>query len=136
MKGCLFCKFVDERSNIKVIWEDNDFIAFLDQFPAKPGHTLLVPKKHVNYVFDLKEPMYSKLFRAASKLSKPLRKAMKTKRVVLDVEGFMIPHTHVHLIPSNEGAAICCHSRGASKPEKLSEVQRKIDFEIRKAKLK
>ena len=77
-------------------------MAILDINPNTPGHTLLVPKIHEPYVFDLEEPLYTNLFTVAKQLSKPLLEVTKAKRIGVVIQGFTVPHVHVHLIPMNE----------------------------------
>ncbi len=63
---------------------------------------LLLPKKHVEYVFDMPEKLYSGLFRTARQLSEPLQRATVAKRIGVAIEGFGVPHVHVHLVPVNK----------------------------------
>ena len=77
-------------------------MAILDINPNTPGHTLLLPKIHVPYVFDLKEPLYINLFKAAKRLSKPLLEVTQAKRIGVVIQGFTVPHVHLHLIPMND----------------------------------
>ena len=97
-KKCVFCEIIKGKYHIDKVWENKEFLAFLDQYPLERGHTLLIPKKHIDYVFDLKDKDYNNAFKYAKKIAKPLRKAMKFKRIIMGVEGFMIPHVHIHLV--------------------------------------
>ena len=101
MSDCIFCKIAKGEIPSSKIWEDEDHLAFLDINPVNPGHTLIIPKNHVDSVFDMAENDYSKLFMAAKKLSSPLKNAMEAKRVGVIIEGFLVPHAHVHLVPLN-----------------------------------
>lgn len=100
---CVFCNIVAGKLAAPKIWEDKDFYAFLDHKPINPGHTLLIPKKHAEYIFELEEPLYGRIFKNAKKLAKPLREAMKSQRVGVLVEGFGVAHLHIHLVPINKG---------------------------------
>ena len=71
----------------------------LDLFPAKSGTSMLIPKKHVDYFFDLDDGSYSALFMTAKRLSEVLRRAMNAKRIGIAIVGFEVPHAHLHLIP-------------------------------------
>ncbi len=102
MQNCIFCKVIAEASLSSKIWEDKDFLAFLDVHPISRGHMLLLPKKHVEYVFDMPEKLYSGLFRTARQLSEPLQRATVAKRIGVAIEGFGVPHVHVHLVPVNK----------------------------------
>jgi len=127
MDNCRFCQIAQKKVQDFVFWEDEDFIAFLDANPAKPGHCMIIPKKHTDYFFDLDDELYLKLFKVAKKLSEPLRKAMDAKRIGLAVVGFDVPHAHLHLIPlhgSNELFDPKKFTR--AKPEELKEIQNKL----------
>lgn len=102
MPKCVFCDIVSGKEPSYRVWEDADFVAFLDSNPVRPGHTLLIPKKHVEYVFDLPEPLYSKLFKTAKLVAQQVQKTTKAKRVGLTIEGFKVPHACLHLIPINK----------------------------------
>ena len=100
---CVFCNIVSGKLAAPKIWEDKDFYAFLDHKPINPGHTLLIPKKHAEYIFDLEEPLYGRIFKSAKKLANPLRDAMQSQRIGVLVEGFGVAHLHIHLVPINKG---------------------------------
>jgi histidine triad (HIT) family protein len=102
MNDCVFCKVIQGVLPAHKIWEDEHFLAILDINPNTPGHTLLLPKIHVPYVFDLEEALYSSLFVVAKTLSQPLLKVTKAKRIGVVVQGFTVPHVHVHLVPMND----------------------------------
>jgi histidine triad (HIT) family protein len=99
MSECIFCDIIEGKSPSHKIWENDDFFAFLTIRPVNEGHTLLIPKKHVDYVFDMEETLYAKIFKAAKELSKPLKEAFAAPRIGLVIEGFYIPHVHLHLVP-------------------------------------
>ncbi len=133
MDGCIFCEFIKGKPGAVKIYEDEKFFAFLDIKPLNPGHTLLVPKEHAgDYIFEADEPLYSELFKAAKKLSKPIQNAMQSKRIGLVVEGFGVPHVHLHLIPLNSGNEIDPRRAKNATDEELQEVAEKIKKEIKK----
>jgi len=84
--------------------ESKDFYAFLDINPLAKGHTLVVPKKEVDYIFDLDENKYKELFGFAKKVAKAIDKSVPCKRVGLIVFGLDVPHAHIHLIPINQAS--------------------------------
>ncbi len=103
---CVFCKIVSGEIDAHKIWENDDFVAFLNINPIKEGHTLVIPKKHVPDVFDMEDQHLSQLMIASKGVAKMLKKTLKPKtgRVAMKVEGLEIPHAHVHLITlDNEG---------------------------------
>lgn len=83
------------------VWENENFLAFLDINPVNPGHTMIIPKHHIDYVFDLEEPLYSELFQVAKVLSEPIKRATHAVRIGVVIEGFSVSHLHVHLVPIN-----------------------------------
>ena len=103
---CVFCEIVAGRIPSYKVWEDGDFIAFLDIKPIRPGHILLVPKEHHDSVFDLPAPLYARAFETARKLAGPLGKHFHVPRVGIVVEGFGVAHAHVHLVPISEAGQL------------------------------
>ena len=98
---CLFCRIAEGSHSAERLWEDEKHVAFLDKSPIKEGHMLLIPKKHTEYIFDLSNSEYSDLFNMSKKFGRPLKKAMKAEKRGIVVEGYGVPHVHVHLIPLN-----------------------------------
>jgi histidine triad (HIT) family protein len=98
---CPFCKIVAGKLSAFKLWEDKNFLAFLDHKPISPGHTLLIPKDHYSYVFDMPEKLYERIMSRTRKLAATLRIAMASKRIGIIVEGFGVDHCHVHLVPIN-----------------------------------
>lgn len=97
MKDCIFCKIVAREIPSEVIWEDSNFVAFLDINPVSKGHTLIIPKKHYRWVWDVKE--YSQYFLKIRKVKKIIDKKYNPKFVEIKVLGVDVAHAHVHLIP-------------------------------------
>lgn len=97
----LFTKIVRGEVPAYKIAEDSQFLAFLDVNPNAKGHTLCIPKKEVNKIFDLEEEMYQELMRFSRKVAIALEKTVNCKRVGMAVVGLEVPHVHVHLIPLN-----------------------------------
>ncbi|MBK7028660.1 MAG: HIT family protein [Bacteroidales bacterium] len=83
------------------IAEDENFFAFLDISPLAPGHTLVIPKKEVDYIFDLEETQHQLLWNFARRVAKALKKSVPCLRVGVAVIGLEVPHAHIHLIPLN-----------------------------------
>src|SRR5688572_30307020 len=101
MRKCIFCSIINNEAPSYKIWEDQNFCAFLDINPVNTGHTLLIPKAHIEYIFDMDELLYSKIFQVAKFLSKPINDAMQSRRIGVAIEGFGVPHVHIHLVPIN-----------------------------------
>jgi len=102
MEGCVFCKIIKgEIPSIKV-WEDEETYSFMDINPMHPGHLLIIPKKHVDYIFETEEPLFAKLFSNAKRLSKALKSATGALKIGLAIEGISVRHVHLHLVPVNQ----------------------------------
>lgn len=84
--------------------EDDRHFAFLDINPVHKGHVLVIPKKEVDYIFDLSDDDYASLMLFAKRVAKAIKEAIPCKKVGVTVIGLDVPHTHVHLVPMNEGA--------------------------------
>lgn len=84
--------------------EDEKHFAFLDINPVHPGHVLVIPRKEIDYIFDLTDEELSELMVFAKRVAKALKKAVPCKKVGVTVIGLDVPHTHVHLVPMNTGA--------------------------------
>lgn len=87
--------------------EDNLFYAFLDINPTSKGHTLVVPKEEVDYLFDLEDNTLSGLTLFAKKVAKAIKEVIPCQRVGVAVVGLEVPHAHIHLIPINEEKDMC-----------------------------
>jgi len=100
---CIFCNIIKGKQKSFKVWENRDFILLLVPQPINTGHIILITKKHIDYIFDLKEPLYSEIFRTAKKISFILKKLSQAKRIGLAIEGFGVRHIHIHLVPVNKG---------------------------------
>ena len=97
----VFTKIITGEIPSYKVAENDDFIAFLDINPNAKGHTLVVPKKEENKIFDLSKEEYSSLMDFSYRVAKALEKAVVCKRIGMSVIGLEVPHVHVHLIPIN-----------------------------------
>jgi histidine triad (HIT) family protein len=97
----VFSKIVAGKIPCYKIAEDNDYLAFLDAFPLKRGHTLVIPKKEIDYIFDLDSNAYIGLMTFSRKVAKALKQSINCQRISMHVVGMEVPHAHVHLIPIN-----------------------------------
>lgn len=79
--------------------EDDEFFAFLDINPVAAGHTLVIPKKEIDYIFDIDDPMLGRMMAFAKRVAQAQEAAIPCKRVGLAVMGLEVPHAHIHLIP-------------------------------------
>lgn len=114
----IFTKIINGEMPSYKIAENEDFYAFLDVNPNAKGHTLVVPKKEENKIFDLDEDAYVKLMRFTYKVAKAIEKAVPCERIGMTVIGLEVPHVHVHLIPLHSMS-----DANFSKKEKLSKQE-------------
>ena len=101
MQETLFTKIVNGEIPSHKIYEDDKVYAFLDIHPIQPGHTLVVPKTPVSEFQDLSDEKYEALFKAVKKIAARIKEISGAKRVCSRIEGFDVPHAHVHLYPCN-----------------------------------
>ena len=97
----IFSKIVSGEILSHKIYEDSNHLAFLDIFPMSKGHVLVVPKKEIDYIFDMSNSEYNQLLLLAKKISIAIKKVINCKRVSLNIVGLDVPHVHIHLIPIN-----------------------------------
>lgn len=95
----IFSKIVAGEIPSHKIAEDDEFFAFLDINPVAVGHTLVIPKKEIDYIFDIDDPMLGRMLAFAKRVAQAQEAAIPCKRVGLAVMGLEVPHAHIHLIP-------------------------------------
>lgn len=123
----IFTKIVHGEIPSYKIAEDENFYAFLDIFPLAQGHTLVIPKKEVDYFFDLDDELYIGLQLFAKKVASALKEAIPCVKVGVAVLGLEVPHAHIHLVPMQSEADL-----SFSKPklkltsEEFAEIQKRI----------
>lgn len=98
----IFSKIVNGEIPCYKVAETNDFLAFLDVRPLAAGHTLVIPKKEVDYIFDMDDEMFAGLQLFSKIVAKAVKKAVPCKRIGVAVIGLEVPHAHIHLVPINE----------------------------------
>ena len=127
----IFSKIISREIPAYIVDEDENFLAFLDINPLKEGHTLVVPKKEVDYIFDLDDEWLSKMMVFAKRVAKGIEKVVECKRVGVAVVGLEVPHCHIHLIPI-EKVDDMNFSNGTIKlsEEKFIELAKKINAAI------
>lgn len=97
----IFSKIIAGEIPCYKIAENDHYIAFLDVFPLKKGHTLIVPKKEIDYIFDIDDATYQGLMMFAKDVAIAIKKAIPCNRIAVSVLGLEVPHAHIHLIPMN-----------------------------------
>jgi histidine triad (HIT) family protein len=107
----IFSKIVLGEIPAYKVAEDENYLAFLDIFPVAKGHTLVIPKKEVDYLFDLDDELYAGLQLFAKKVATGLKKAIPCQKVGVLVLGLEVPHAHIHLIPMQNEADVLNFSK-------------------------
>ena len=123
----IFSKIVNGEIPAYKVAEDENYLAFLDIFPVAKGHTLVIPKKEVDYLFDVEDDLLSGMMVFAKKVAKAIDKTMDCKRVGVAVLGLEVPHAHIHLIPINNlGDINFSNTKLKFSEEELAETARII----------
>lgn len=122
----IFTKIIKGEIPCYKVAEDANFLAFLDINPNAKGHTLVIPKKEENKLFDLDQNTYSNLMEFARKVAIAIEKSIPCKRVGMAVIGLEVPHVHVHLIPLNEMEEIRFTKKVKLSSDEFAEIASKI----------
>jgi histidine triad (HIT) family protein len=99
MENCIFCKISKKEVPAEIVYENKDFLAFLDIRPVSHGHILLIPKEHIVWMQDVSDEMISKIFILTKKIMIATKKGLGCDYVLESVAGNEVPHFHIHLIP-------------------------------------
>lgn len=127
----IFSKIVNGEIPAYKVAEDENYFAFLDIFPVAKGHTLVIPKKEVDYIFDLEDDLYIGLQLFAKKIAIGLKKAMPCQKVGVLVLGLEVPHAHIHLIPMQSEADLLNFSKKLKfSPEEFQDIKELISKNI------
>ena len=100
MNDCIFCKIVKKEIPAEIVYEDDNFLAFLDIHPQSPGHVQVIPKKHYRWVWDV--PALGAYFEVVGKIARAERKAFSNEWVLSRIVGDEVTHAHIWVFPSNE----------------------------------
>ena len=126
----IFTKIIQGEIPSYKVAENDSFYAFLDVNPNAKGHTLVVPKKEVNKLFDLDEELYNELMGFSRKIAIALEKAVPCKRIGMSVIGLEVPHVHVHLIPLQNMEDIQFVKKEKLQPEEFKEISKAISANL------
>ncbi len=119
----IFTKIVNGEIPAYKVAEDENYLAFLDIFPVAKGHTLVIPKKEVDYLFDLEDDLYSGLQLFAKKVAAGLKRAIPCEKVGVLVLGLEVPHAHIHLVPmKNEADLLNFSNKKKFTPEEFQNI--------------
>ncbi len=127
----VFTRIINGEIPCHKVAEDDHYIAFLDVRPLKPGHTLVVPKKEIDYIFDLDEETLAGMMLFAQKVATALKREIECNRIAVAVLGLEVPHAHIHLVPIvHEGDMLFTNPRPPLEPAEGAALAAKISRHI------
>lgn len=111
--------------------EDENYYAFLDINPVAPGHTLVIPKREVSYIFDLTPDEYAGLWAFARRVAAALEQAVPCRRIGIAVIGLEVPHAHIHLVPLNKEGDMDFAHKQQLPPEQMEQIRQAVCEQLR-----
>jgi len=126
----IFSRIVNGEIPCYKIAENDRFFAFLDINPVAKGHTLVIPKREVDYIFKMEDSELAEMVVFAKKVAQALEKSLPCKRIGVAVIGLEVPHTHIHLIPINKEGDMNFASKMKLSEEEFNEIRSKITANI------
>jgi histidine triad (HIT) family protein len=128
----VFTRIINGEIPCYRIAEDDRYIAFLDVRPLKAGHTLVVPKQEVDYIFDLDEDTLAGMMLFSQKIAKAIKKVIDCNRIGIAVLGLEVPHAHIHLIPiTREGDMLFTNPRVSLTQQENEALAKEIAGHVR-----
>lgn len=139
MEDSVFTKIIKGEIPCHKVYEDDKTFAFMTINPTLPGHVLVIPKKQIDQFDDLPEEDYQAVWQTVQKVAKRVKEVFGTKRAIVSVMGFEVPHAHVHVLPADEGMpflknayehALRDHTGKTPEPNhpELAEIAKKLAF--------
>ena len=127
----IFTKIVKGEIPCYKVAETEDFLAFLVIHPLREGHTLVIPKKEIDYLFDLEDPLHAGLWNFAKKVGKAIQSVVPCQKIGVTVIGLEVPHAHIHLIPIDGLYDMdFTKPKKVISPETFQEIARKISEKV------
>jgi histidine triad (HIT) family protein len=126
----IFTKIIQGEIPCHKIYEDSDFISFLDIRPIRMGHALVVPKVELDYIFDQSDEVLAKMLPVAKKIGLAIEKVVPCVRMGMTVLGLEVPHTHLHLVPIDEGELINFSKAQPTDMDELGKLCEKIKAQL------
>lgn len=129
----IFTRIINGEIPCYRVAENDRYIAFLDVRPLKTGHTLVVPKTEVDYIFDMDDEALSGMVIFAGKVARAMKEVIECKRIGVAVIGLEVPHAHIHLIPiSREGDMLFTNPRVSLSPEENERLAKEIGARVKR----
>ena len=126
----IFSRIVAGEIPCYKVAENDEFFAFLDINPKADGHTLVIPKQEIDYLFDIDDEMLGRLIKFAKTVARGIEKAIPCKRIGLAVIGLEVPHAHIHLIPIKKESDLFA-GKSKKKPEELARIAALIREQVK-----
>lgn len=132
--GCVFCDIINRTTASYLIYEDAEYIAFLDKYPISIGHTLVLPKKHFERVNDLSQREFCALYARVHALNRHITSKLSAAGSHISINdgaaaNQLIPHVHVHIIPRNRNDSAGFTARKLMRPNEMEEIRRRLETE-------
>ena len=123
----IFNRIIHKEIPSYIVAENDIFLAFLDAFPLVEGHVLVIPKKEIDYIFDLEDELLSKMMIFAKEVAQKMKMAISCKKIGIAVIGLEVPHAHIHLVPLQQvGDLNFTKAKLTLSKEKMLEIQNLI----------
>ena len=122
----LFTRIINGEIPCHKVLEDDQFLAFLDIRPINPGHTLVIPKKEIDYLFDMEDNLLKEMMIFAKKAARMIQGAVPCKKIGIMVAGLEVPHAHIHLVPIFEVMDLNFARAKAASNEELAKTAENI----------
>ena len=130
----IFSKIIAGEIPCYKVAEDENYFAFLDINPVMPGHTLIVPKHEVDYIFDLEEQEYAGLTTFARRVARCMKRVIDCKKIAVAVLGLEVPHGHIHLIPISKEGDMSFSHKMTLPAEEMADIAEKISAEFNRTR--
>ena len=127
----LFTRIIQGEIPCHKILEDDQYLAFLDIRPINPGHTLVIPKKEMDYIFEMDDHLLAGLMIFAKRAARLIQKAVPCKRIGIMAAGLEVPHVHIHLVPIFEVTDLNFARAKAASNEELAKIAHKIREQVK-----
>ncbi len=129
--NCVFCDIINKSATSYIIYEDEEYIAFLDKYPISHGHTLVLPKKHVERVNDLTQKEFCALYARVHALNRQITSKLAATASHISINdgaaaNQLVPHVHVHLIPRSQNDNAGFTARKLLQPDQMEEIRKKL----------
>ncbi len=122
----IFTKIIAGEIPCHKIYEDDNYLSFLDIRPINPGHALVIPKKEIDYIFDCDDQMLGELMVRAKKIANAIKKEVTCRKIGIMVAGIEVPHVHIHLVPIVDVHDLAFAKAKQAAPEDLAAMAEKI----------